>query len=150
MTEHTCLWRRARWSFALLLSSSVLHITNSLTCNQIFFVEADVSLTSLKKKINKRLDRCFICDMKARDLGENCNLHFSLTLLEVRSAEPDCWNFYWMQCHTCQICVDYRARRLIPCRLKNPCCLCPPKNIKSVQLDKTIVPKKNRNFSTCK
>lgn len=86
----TCLWRRARRSCALPLSSSVLRITNSFTCNQIFFVQADINLTSFKKKKKKRLDICFIRDMKARDLGENCNLHFRLILLELRSAEPDC------------------------------------------------------------
>jgi len=29
-------------------------------------------------------------DMKVRVLREKCNLHFSLTLLEVRSKEPNC------------------------------------------------------------
>lgn len=57
-----------------------------------------IFLGFLKKKKLQRQKK--ICNIRVRVLGEKHNLHFSLTLLEVRSAELNCWNLYWMHCHT--------------------------------------------------
>lgn len=58
-----------------------------------------IFLDFLKKKKKSYKDKK-ICNIRVRVLGEKHNLHFSLTLLEVRSAELNCWNLYWMHCHT--------------------------------------------------